>query len=26
MHTTDCLTFNEEDNDAMSMDVPLTRI
>jgi hypothetical protein len=22
MHTTDCLTFDEEDNDAMSMDVP----
>jgi hypothetical protein len=26
MHTTDCLTFDEEDNDAMSMDVPLLSV
>jgi hypothetical protein len=26
MHTTDCLTFNEEDNDAMSMDVPFLSV
>jgi hypothetical protein len=26
MHTTDCLTFDEEDNDAMSMDVPFPLI
>jgi hypothetical protein len=26
MHTTDCLTFDEEDNDAMSMDVPFPSV
>jgi hypothetical protein len=26
MHTTDCMTFNEEDDDAMSMDVPFPSV
>jgi hypothetical protein len=26
IHTTDCLTFDEEDNDAMSMDVPFPSV
>jgi hypothetical protein len=26
MHTTDCMTFDDKDNDAMSMDVPFPSV